>query len=215
MVLSDPIRVLVVEDDRLTREALRQILEGSPGYGCLAAFDAVEAAMVWRGAVAPDVVLLDVQLPGVPGPQGAAMLRERWPEAAIVMLTAFEDEEVVFQSLCNGATGYILKHTPPTRVLDAVREARDGGAPMSPEIASKVVRLFRRLPPPPRDGAALTSQEVRLLALLAEGCSYQGAADQMHLSINTVRTYITRIYEKLHVHGKAEAVSKALRAGLF
>jgi DNA-binding NarL/FixJ family response regulator len=213
--MHDTIRVLVVEDDRLTREALRQILDGTAGYRCLGAFEMVEAAAVWRSEESPDVVLLDVQLPGMPGPQGAARLHARWPEAAIVMLTAFEDEDVVFASLCNGATGYILKHTPPARVLEAVREARQGGAPMSPEIAAKVVRLFRRLPSPTRDATTLSAQELRLLALLAEGCSYQTAADQMHLSINTVRTYISRIYEKLHVHGKAEAVSKALRAGLF
>ena len=213
--MHDPVRVLVVEDDRLTREALRQILDGTPGYRCLGAFAMVEAAAAWNGEESPEVVLLDVQLPGVPGPEGVKRLHARWPTAAVVMLTAFEDEDVVFASLCNGATGYILKHTPPARVLEAVREARAGGAPMSPEIASKVVQVFRRLPPPPRDTVTLSAQERRLLALLAAGCSYQSAADEMQLSINTVRTYISRIYEKLHVHGKAEAVSKALRAGIF
>jgi len=211
----DRIRVVIVEDDRITREGLRMLVDGTPGYRCNAAFGSLEQAMATRGGEPPDVVLLDIKLPGMSGSEGAGSLREKWPEAAVLMLTSFTDEDKVFESLCNGAIGYLLKSTPPARILEAVREARDGGAPMSPEIARKVVELFRRNPPPVALDEALTPQEVHLLRLLAEGCSYQVAGDQLGISINTVRNYIRNIYEKLQVHTKSAAVSKAMRAGLL
>ncbi|MFL6233994.1 MAG: response regulator [Thermoanaerobaculia bacterium] len=212
---QDRIRVAIVEDDRIAREGLRMLVDGTPGYRCDAAFGSLEAALAARGGEPPDVVLLDIKLPGRPGSEGVGALRERWPRAAVLMLTAFTDEDKVFESLCNGAVGYLLKSTPPARILEAVREARDGGAPMSPEIARKVVELFRRHPPPVALDEALTPQEVHLLRLVAEGCSYQAAADQLRISINTVRNYIRNIYEKLQVHTKSAAVSKAMRAGLL
>lgn len=215
MIEQDPIRVVIVEDDRGTRDGLRQLVDGTPGYRCLTVFGSLEQALAARAGEAPEVVLLDIQLPGVPGSQGVGSLRQRWPEAAILMLTAFDDEDKIFESLCNGASGYLLKRTPPARLLEAVREARDGGAPMSPEIARKVVELFRRTAPPVVLEQALTRQEVQLLRLLAEGCSYQTAGGQLGVSINTVRNYIRNIYEKLQVHTKSAAVSKAMRAGLF
>lgn len=211
----DRIRVMIVEDDRIAREGLRMLVDGTPGYHCNAAFGSVEQALATRGGEPPDVVLLDIMLPGKTGSEGVGVLRERWPGAAVVMLTGLTDEDKVFESLCNGAVGYLLKSTPPARILEAVREARDGGAPMSPEIARKVVELFRRTPPPVPLDEALTPQEVHLLRLIAEGCSYQVAGDQLEISINTVRNYIRNIYEKLQVHTKSEAVSKAMRAGLL
>jgi DNA-binding NarL/FixJ family response regulator len=215
MMAQDSIGVVIVEDDRGTREGLRLLVDGTPGYRCIAVFGSLEQALAARLAGPPDVVLLDIQLPGEPGSRGAGSLRERWPGAAILMLTAFEDEDKVFESLCHGATGYLLKRTPPARLLEAVREAHDGGAPMSPEIARKVVELFRRTAPPAVLESALTPQEVNLLQLLAEGCSYQGAGSRLGISINTVRNYIRAIYEKLQVHTKSAAVSKAMRAGLL
>lgn len=215
MIEPDRIRVVIVEDDRITRESLRMLVDGTPGYRCNAVFGSLEQALAARGGEAPDVVLLDIKLPGMPGSQGVGSLRERWPEAAILMLTAFTDEDKVFESLCNGAVGYLLKSTPPARLLEAVREARDGGAPMSPEIARKVVELFRRNTPPVALEDALAPQEVHLLRLLAEGCSYQGAGLQLGITINTVRNYIRNVYEKLQVHTKSAAVSKAMRAGLL
>jgi DNA-binding NarL/FixJ family response regulator len=211
----EPIRVVIVEDDRMTREGLRMLVDGTPGYRCNAAFGSLEQALATRGAEPPEVVLLDIKLPGMPGSEGVASLREKWPAAAVLMLTGSTDEDKVFESLCNGAIGYLLKSTPPARILEAVREARHGGAPMSPEIARKVVELFRRHPPPVALDEALTPQEVHLLRLLAEGCSYQVAGDQLRISINTVRNYIRNVYEKLQVHTKSAAVSKAMRAGLL
>jgi len=216
MTDQDPIRVMIVEDDRVTRDGLRQLVDGTPGYRCLSVFGSLEQVLAGRaGEQQPNVVLLDIQLPGMPGSRGVGSLRERWPGAAILMLTAFDDEDKIFESLCNGATGYLLKRTPPARLLEAVREARDGGAPMSPEIARKVVELFRRTAPPITLEEALTPQEIQLLRLLAEGCSYQTAGGQLGISINTVRNYIRNVYEKLQVHTKSAAVSKAMRAGLL
>ncbi len=215
MIEQDRIRVVIVEDDRIAREGLRMLVDGTPGYRCNAVFGSVEQALAARGGEPPDVVLLDIKLPGIPGSQGVGSLRERWPKAAVLMLTAFTDEDKVFESLCNGAVGYLLKSTPPARLLEAVREAHHGGAPMSPEIARKVVELFRRNTPPVALDDALAPQEVHLLRLLAEGCSYQVAGHQLGITINTVRNYIRNVYEKLQVHTKSAAVSKAMRAGLL
>lgn len=212
---QETIRVMIVEDDRVTRDGLRLLVDGTPGYRCTQVFGSLEQASAGRPGEPPNVILVDIQLPGMPGSRGVGTLRERWPDAAVLMLTAFDDEDKIFESLCNGATGYLLKRTPPARLLEAVREARDGGAPMSPEIARKVVELFRRTVPPAALDEALTKQEVQLLRLLAEGCSYQTAGGQLGVSINTVRNYIRNVYEKLQVHTKSAAVSKAMRAGLL
>ena len=131
------------------------------------------------------------------------------------MLTVLAERAQIFESICNGACGYLLKDTPPARLLEALREAKEGGAPMSPEIARKVVELFRRTAPPPVAETSLTQQETKLLGLLADGHGYRAAADQLFVSVNTVRNYIRSVYEKLHVHSSSEAVSKALRLGLI
>src|SRR6202035_5132368 len=140
--------VAIVEDDRITRESLRMLVDGTPGYRCGAAFGSLEQALAARAGEPPDVVLLDIKLPGVPGSQGVASLRERWPGAAILMLTAFDDEDKIFEALCNGATGPRLPRPPPARRPEAPGAARAAAAPMSPEIARKVVELFRRTAPP-------------------------------------------------------------------
>src|SRR5262249_26061451 len=144
------------------------------------------------------------------GSEGVPLLRARFPSAQVVMLTVFAEEEKIFESICNGACGYLLKETPPARLLEAIGEAHRGGAPMTPEIARKVVELFRQTRARATD-QDLPPQEFRLLALLAEGHSYRAAATRLHISVNTVRNYIRSIYEKLHVHSKSAAVSEALR----
>jgi len=210
-------RVVIVEDAREFREAVALLLNSTHGFQCSGAYDSSEAALRALRTEPPDVLLLDVQLPGMPGSQAARLFHERFPSLPILMFTVFENEDVVFESLCNGAIGYLLKNTHPTRFLEAVRDAMDGGAPMSPAVARKVVQTFRegqlaaRRPPE----HSLTSQEVRLLALLGDGHSYATAAADMELSINTVRNYIRSIYDKLHVHSKSAAVSKALKNGIL
>jgi DNA-binding NarL/FixJ family response regulator len=211
MTAGTAIRVAVVEDDRSTREGLGTLIEGTAGYACVGLFGSVEDALSGLAGADPDVMLLDIQLPGRPGSEGVRHFRERHPRTQVVMLTAFDDDARIFESLCNGACGYILKKMPPNRLLEAVREAHEGGAPMSPEIARKVVATFRVESPPPRPPQALTPQEQRLLRILAEGATYREAGDRLGITANTVRNYIRSIYDKLQVHSKSEAVVKALR----
>ena len=181
----------------------------------MAACGSLEEALHALPSRHPDVVLLDIKLPGVWGSEGVGEVLGRFPGCRVLMLTAFEDEGRILESLCNGASGYILKNTPPARLLEYLREAASGGAPMSPEVAAKVVALFRTVAPPRRLDCQLTAQETRLLALLADGHGYQSAAAELGVTINTVRTHVRSVYEKLHVHSKSAAVTKALRAGLI
>jgi DNA-binding NarL/FixJ family response regulator len=209
-----PVRVAVVEDDRTTREALAELLANAPGFVCVGAFRSIEDALAAPNAQI-QVALVDIDLPGMPGSEGVRPLRDRWPGCEVLMLTVYPDANRVFESICNGAVGYLLKKTPARRLLDAIREGAAGGAPMSPEIARQVVTTFRATPPPRVAADALTSQETAVLQLLADGYSYETVASRMSISVNTVRTYIRNVYEKLHVHTKSEAVSQGLRRGLI
>jgi DNA-binding NarL/FixJ family response regulator len=205
------IRVAIIDDDRALLDSLRTIIDAADGFCCAGAFPSVEEALPALRTAAPDVLLLDIQLPGVPGDQAIESLRAASPATRILMLTVFSDRDRLFNSICHGAHGYLLKSTPPAQLLDAIRAARDGGSPFSPEIARHIVSLFQKTGP----SSPLTSQEHRLLGWLAEGYSYQAAADKMNVSVNTVRNYVRGIYDKLHVHSKSAAVSKALRQGII
>ncbi|HEY3025341.1 MAG TPA: response regulator transcription factor [Pyrinomonadaceae bacterium] len=215
MAAGNQILTAIVEDDRATREGLSLLIDGTPGYRCIGSYRSVEEALRPKSSERPDVLLLDIHLPGMLGSEGVRVLKEKYPALQILMLTVYAEQDLVFESICNGACGYLLKKTPPAKLLEAIREAYEGGAPMSPEIARKVVTLFQKTGAPPKFDEQLTPQEVRLLKLLAEGYSYQSAGDQLHISLNTVRNYIRSIYEKLHVHSKSEAVSKAMRGRLI
>ena len=212
---GQPIRVAIVEDDRATREGLGMLISGTPGYQCVNTFRSVEEALRRSDGEKPDVLLLDINLPGMLGSDGVRLLQEKYSSVEIIMLTVYAEQDKVFESICNGACGYLLKETPPARLLEAIREAYLGGSPMSPEIARKVVILFQKTGQPQKVDEHLTPQEVRLLNLLVEGYSYRGAADHLNISINTIRDHIRSIYEKLHVHSKSEAVSKALRSRII
>jgi len=208
---NSAIRVAIVEDDRTTRQGLAMLIEGTPGYECVGQFRSVEESLRPM-PTAPDVILLDINLPGVPGTEGVKLLREQYRGAQVVMLTVFDAQDHVFESICNGACGYLLKKTPPARLLEAIAEAHQGGAPMTPEIARRVVTLFQEAPPPRTDQQhGLSPREVSVLGLLAEGYSYAALAGQLGITVNTVRNHIRAIYEKLHVHSRSEAVSKAIR----
>lgn len=214
MTTDSPIRVAIVEDDRAVREGLGMIISATPGYECTGRYPSVEEALrVMNGPA--DVMLLDIHLPGMLGSDAVKIFREKYPSLQVLMLTIYDGQDKVFESICNGACGYLLKKTPPAKLLEAIREAHEGGAPMSPEIARKVVTLFQQSGPQEKLDQPLTAQETRLLKLLSEGYSYQNSAGQMNISINTVRNYIRSIYEKLHVNTKSEAVSKALRNRLI
>ncbi|MBP7589456.1 MAG: response regulator transcription factor [Thermoanaerobaculia bacterium] len=216
---AESIRVYIVEDDRLLRDSLRMLIGGSAGFACVGAAGSMEEALASPVKPPPQVVLLDIHLPGTRGSIGVIDLLDRWPESVVLMHTVYEEDDLVFESLCNGASGYILKRTPPARLLEAIAETRRGGAPMSPEIARKVLSRFRKLgsasPAAEEVAGTLSPQETRLLALIAAGSSYREAAVELDVSINTVRTHIRSIYEKLQVHTKSEAVAKAMRSGLI
>ena len=213
---SPAIRVALVEDDPGLRESLRLLIGGTSGFLCTGTWGSAEEALehLKREGAEPDVLLMDIHLPGMPGSEAVRLVREAHPSVAVLMLSVYEGEEEVFESLCNGAAGYLLKKTPPPRLLEAIREVKAGGGPMSPEIARKVIRVFREIVPPKPDHA-LTAQEVRLLKLLAEGASYQAAGDRLEISINTVRNHVRSVYEKLHVNSKSAAVSKALKSRII
>lgn len=215
--MSDPaqqaLRVTLVDDDHASREGLRFLINATAGFHCVGSFGSIEEALDGHGET-PDVILLDINLPGMSGVDGVRALRQKYRGAEILMLTVYNDQARVFASICNGASGYLLKNTPPSRLLDAVREVHAGGAPMSPEVARGVIHLFRQTAAPER-ATTLTPQEVRLLGLLAQGHSYRSAGERLRITENTIRNYIRSIYDKLHVHSKSEAVTKALRSRII
>ena len=207
-------RVAIIEDQRTLRDGFAVLINSTPGFTCVGAFRSVEDALGRIDKDAPHVLLLDIELPGMNGIQGLPLLKARCPETTVLMLSVYDDDDRVFDALCAGASGYLLKKTPPARLLDSIREAAEGGAPMSPDIARKVVTVFRQVRPPRRADYDLTPHELRLLALLVEGHSYKTAAAALGVSYNTICFHIKNIYSKLHVHSKSEAVTKALRHGI-
>jgi DNA-binding NarL/FixJ family response regulator len=207
--------VAIIEDQRTLRDGFAALIDGTPGFRCTGAFRSIEDALLRFGGDVPDVALVDIGLPGMDGIQGARILKERYPALTILMLTVYDEDERVFDALCAGACGYLLKKTPPARLLESIKEAVDGGAPMSPEIARKVVTLFRDFRPPRHAEHDLTPHELRLLKLMVDGHSYKTAAAELGVSYNTICFHIKNIYGKLQVHSKSEAVSKALRNRLL
>ena len=205
------IRVAIVEDQRDIREGLARLIGGSPGYRCTGAYGSMEEAIPRLKAEPPDVVLADIGLPGMTGIEGIRLIKEKQPNLIALMLSVFEDDRRIFDALCAGASGYLLKKTPPERLLEGIREVVSGGAPMSPEVATRVVELFRKIRPPETADHRLTPHETRLLQLLVEGHQYKTAADVLGITVRTVNFHVQQIYKKLHVHSKSEAVAKAIR----
>ena len=211
---NTPVSVVIIEDLREIREGLAVLINGTPGFRCAATFRTMEDALRGVEASLPDVILTDLGLPGMGGVEGIRILRERFPDLPLLALTVYGDDDNVFDAVCAGASGYLLKNTPPGRLLDSLREVAAGGAPMSPEVASRVLALFRKFRPPHRAPSALTPQELTLLRLMVEGHHYKTAADAMGISINTVSFHLRHIYDTLQVHSKTEAVARALREHL-
>lgn len=190
------------------------LINGTSGFVCVGAYRSVEDAMFRIGGEIPDVVLTDIGLPGLTGIEGIRLIRERYPELPFVALTVYDDDERVFDALCAGAYGYLLKNTPPAKLLECLREVVSGGAPMSPEIARRVVKIFRDFRPPERSDCNLTAREKEILRLLVDGHSYKTAAGKLGISIHTVSFHLRNVYTKLQVHSETEAVAKALREGI-
>jgi len=217
--MTEPIRVAIVEDRKQTREGLAALIDGTPGYRTVGSYGSMEEALPRVKAVPPqgmpEVMLMDVGLPGMSGIEGVRVLKESLPDLQILILTVYGDDDHVFEAICAGAHGYLVKDTPPDRLLEAIRELRTGGAPMSPEVARKVVTMFQKIAPPRSDDHRLSARELEVLKLLAEGHSYKTAAARLAVSLDTVRFHVRNIYEKLHVHSKSEAVVKALKSGML
>lgn len=207
----DIIKVAIIEDRREIRDGLGMLINGTDGYRLTGSFRSVEEALEKIGFNLPDVVLSDIGLPGMSGIEGVRILKERHPDMMILMLSVYDDDDRIFDALCAGANGYLLKKTPPARLIESLKEAVMGGAPMSPEVARRVVSLFRDFRPPERADYQLTPHETRLLKLLVEGHNYKTAAMELNVSVNTISFHMKHIYEKLQVHSKSEAVAKALQ----
>jgi DNA-binding NarL/FixJ family response regulator len=206
--------VVVIEDMREVREGLAALINGTRGFTCTGSYYSMETALAALVETDFDVILSDIGLPGMSGIEGIEILRERYSDIPILALTIYDSDEHVFDALCAGASGYLLKNTAPTRLLESIQEAALGGAPMSPEVARRVIRLFREFRPPETASYRLTPQETELLKLLVEGHYKKTAAHQMGISTNTVSFHLKNIYGKLQVHSKTEAVAKALRERL-
>jgi DNA-binding NarL/FixJ family response regulator len=210
-----PIRVVIVEDLREVREGLTTLINGTHGFACAGGYRTMEDAIQALSAESPSLILTDIGLPGMSGIEGIRVLRGRFPDTPILALTVYDNDDKIFDALCAGATGYLLKTTAPARLLEALGEAVNGGAPMSPEVALRVVRLFREFRPPDLASCRLTPQENELLRLMADGHHKKTAAAVMGISIHTVSFHLKNIYAKLQVHSKTEAVSRALRDRLI
>jgi len=206
------ITVSIVDDEADLRQHIAEYLTAAGGVVCKRGYASAEAALEHLPQDKPDVVLMDINLGGMDGIECVRRLKVRMPEAQVLMLTVFEDTEKIFRALAAGASGYLLKRMSPKKLLEAIAEVRDGGSPMSASIARKVVESFQRARPGRADESAELSQRERSVVNgLAEGLAYKQIADQLGVSIHTVRNYIRRIYEKLHVQTRTEAVAKFMR----
>lgn len=211
------ITVIVVEDNDAIREGLKILIDGTEDYKCLAAFPDCEGMLKNLEKLNPDVVLMDIGLPGMSGIEGIKKAKVIFPELTILVLTVYEENDLVFDAICAGACGYLVKKTPPSRLLEAIKEAHMGGAPMSSHIARKVIHFFqeKKQTSPSKEQTLLTPREKEILSGLVEGNSFKAIADSLFISIETVRFHFRNIYKKLHVHSQSEAVAKAIKEGLI
>ncbi len=212
---TSTIKVSIVEDQTPIRESLAWLINDSPGFCCTGGFGSMEAALAKLGDDLPDVLLMDIGLPGMSGIEGVKEVKRRWPQVLILMLTVYEDNDHIFHALCAGACGYLLKKTTSEQLLGSIRDAINGGAPISPEIARQVISLFQRFAPPDHADYGLTPHEKRLLKLIVDGHNYKSAAAELGVTVNTILFHVKSIYDKLHVHSKSAAVAKALREHLI
>jgi DNA-binding NarL/FixJ family response regulator len=211
--MNKDIRVTIFEDSASLRTSLLHVINYSPGFICAGAHEDCLNLMENIEQDRPDVILMDIQMPGIDGIEAVIMLREKYPLLKILMQTIFEDNEKIFQSILAGASGYILKNTSPARLLEFIRETYEGGAPMSPSVATKVLKMVaENQAASVMNNFNLSEREKEILSCLVEGMSYKMIAESCFISLDTVRSHIKSIYEKLHVHSKGEAVAKAIKS---
>lgn len=209
------IRIAIFDDNTQLRESLFDLVDASEGFICVGAFPNCENVLQNVKDTKPDVILMDIEMPVVSGIDAVILIKERFPDVKILMQTIFEDDEKVFQSICNGAEGYILKNTAPGEILSSLKEIYEGGAPMTPAIATKVLRMFKNNFSAKKDESFnLSIREKEILKHLVEGLSYKMIADACFISLETVSGHIKNIYKKLQVHSKGEAVAKAIKGNI-
>lgn len=209
--MQEEIKIMIVEDQEEVREGLRLLINGSDGYHCIAACRSAEEALEKIKEAVPDVVLMDINLPGMRGTECVVHLKNIHPEIQVMMLTVFENNDEIFRSLEAGATGYLLKKTPPAKLLEAISDLVKGGSPMSSEIARKVVQAFHQSPQAKFSDANLTKREEEILSFLAKGYLYKEIAEKLFINIETVRSHIHKIYQKLQVRTRSEMMLKYLQ----
>ncbi|MEW5842343.1 MAG: response regulator transcription factor [Bacteroidota bacterium] len=204
-----PIKVVIVEDHSEYRESISFILQSTEGFLCTGKFSSVNEAL--RNSTKTNVILLDINLPQISGIEGIGKLKEKYPDASIIMLTVYDDDENIFRAITAGADGYILKKTPPIRILQAIEDVVQGGSPMSPSVAKQALNLFKSYAPAKLTENDLSVREKEILSLIVDGLSNDEISSKLFISLQTVRNHIRHIYEKLHVHSKAQAVAKAIK----
>jgi DNA-binding NarL/FixJ family response regulator len=210
------INVIIVEDNDTIREGLSALISGTEGFRCIATYRDCESLLPHIEDLAPDVLLMDIVLPGMSGIDGVKKIKQITSDLNILMLTIYGENDLVFEALCAGACGYLLKNTQPARLLEAIKEAHEGGSPMSPSIARQVVSLLQQKKLFSESSESmLTAREREILNALSQGNNYQAIADSLFISVSTVRFHIRNIYQKLHVQTQSEAVATAIRKGLI
>lgn len=207
------INVVIVEDNNVIREGLAALINGTPGYSCIGAYSDCESFIDKLNSIPADVVLMDIGLPGINGIEGVKVAIRMKSDINILMLTVYEDSDKVFDALCAGACGYLVKKTPPAKLLEAIRDVHEGGSPMSSTVARQVITAFKETKNISANdyGYELSEREKEVLSRLADGYNYQEIANSLFISVDTVRHHIRNIYKKLHVHSQSEAVAKAIR----
>jgi DNA-binding NarL/FixJ family response regulator len=205
------IKVAIVEDNNTLRQSLEQLFTRTKDISCVASLSNLMNVVSELSKAQPDVVLMDIGLPNISGIEGVRTVKNNFPETQVLMFTVFEDDEKIFDAIRAGASGYLLKKTPSMEIVEAIRQLYDGGAPMSPSIARKVINLFHSQPASVVPDYQLTARESEILYSLVDGLSYKKIAEKYFVSISTVRTHICNIYQKLHVNSKSQAVAKILQ----
>ncbi|MCE1189928.1 MAG: response regulator transcription factor [Ignavibacteria bacterium] len=211
------IKVAIVEDNEIIREGIAALINGTTDYMCVGSYADCETYLEELMTTDIDVVLMDIQLGGMTGIEGIRESMQKKPSLNILMLTVYEDDKMIFEALCAGASGYLVKKTPPIKLLEAIREAYEGGSPMSSHIARRVIKVFQKQGALVDDSSEinLTSREKEILLLLSQGCNYNEIGEKVFIALDTVRHHIRNIYRKLHVHSQSEAVAKAIRKGII
>jgi len=210
------IKVAIFEDNKMLRESLQQLVDNAKDMYCTGAFADANKLLRNMQMADPDVVMMDINMPGISGIEAVQVIKEKFPQVQILMQTVFEENDKIFAAICVGASGYMLKKTPPQKMIEAIRETYLGGAPMTASVAVKVLQMFRSQSiNEKKEFIDLSEREKEILALLVKGKSYKAIAAECFISIDTVSTHVRHIYEKLHVHSKSEAVAKAIKQKLI